>query len=82
LQKGEGIFLWVDIVSKKMKILCCDMMAESQTSLTRKATIARQGHDKHVSIAINQHATMEELLEVVFSVWSMLRLYSEAQRKS
>jgi hypothetical protein len=37
---------------------------------------ARQWHGKHVSAAMNNHATIEELLEVVFSIWSMPRLYS------
>jgi hypothetical protein len=41
--------------------------------------IARQQHGKHVSAAKNQHSTIEELLEVVFSVWSVPRLYSEDQ---
>jgi hypothetical protein len=36
---------------------------------------ARQRHDKHVSTAMNQQATTEELLEAVFSVWSSLRLH-------
>jgi hypothetical protein len=40
-----------------------------------------QGRGKQISIAANQHATTEELLEMVFSVWSVLRLYSEAQRE-
>jgi hypothetical protein len=43
---------------------------------------ATQWHGKHVSTAMNQKATIEELLEVVFSVWSALRLYSEDQQKS
>jgi hypothetical protein len=29
--------------------------------------------------AKDMHATMEELLEAVFSVWFMLRLYNESQ---
>jgi hypothetical protein len=41
--------------------------------------IARQWCDKHVSTAMNKHAAVEELLEVVFSMWYMLRLYNEHQ---
>jgi tellurite resistance protein len=37
---------------------------------------ARQQHGKHVSVATNKHAAIEELLEVVFSIWSSPRLYS------
>jgi hypothetical protein len=33
-----------------------------------EATIARQQHDKHVSAAVNQHAAIEELQAVMFSV--------------
>jgi hypothetical protein len=36
----------------------------------------RQGHGKHVSTPMNKHATIEELLEVVFCTWSMPRLHS------
>jgi hypothetical protein len=39
--------------------------------------IARQWHGKHISTATNEHATIEELLETVFSVWSMPRLQNE-----
>jgi hypothetical protein len=33
-----------------------------------QAAIARQRQCKHVSVAMNQHMTIEKLLEVVFSV--------------
>jgi hypothetical protein len=46
-----------------------------------EVAIATQWHDKHVSTAMNQQATIEELLEVVFSVWSALRLYGEDQQQ-
>jgi hypothetical protein len=36
---------------------------------------------KHVSAATNQHATKEELLEAVFSIRSVPRIYSEDQRE-
>jgi NTP pyrophosphatase (non-canonical NTP hydrolase) len=32
---------------------------------------------KNMSVPMDTHATTEELLEVVFSIWFMLRLYSE-----
>jgi hypothetical protein len=31
----------------------------------------------NVSVAMNQHATIAKLLEVVFTVWSTLRLHSK-----
>jgi hypothetical protein len=37
---------------------------------------ARHQCGKHISAAMNQHATIEELLESLFSVWSMPRLYN------
>jgi hypothetical protein len=46
-----------------------------------EAAIARQQDSKHVSAAMNQDATTEELLEVVYSVQSVLRLYNEDQWK-
>jgi hypothetical protein len=45
------------------------------------AAIARQQRRKQVSAATNRHATIEELLEVVFSLWCMQRLYSEDQQE-
>jgi hypothetical protein len=39
-----------------------------------ESAIAKQWHSKHVSMAMNQRATVEERLEVVFSVWAALRL--------
>jgi hypothetical protein len=37
--------------------------------------------DKHVSLVIDMHATIQELFEEVFSMWSMPRLYSESHRE-
>jgi hypothetical protein len=34
-----------------------------------EAAIGRQRRGEHISAATNQHATTEELLEAVFSVW-------------
>jgi hypothetical protein len=46
-----------------------------------EVVIARQQSGKHVSTVINQNTTTEELLEVVFSVWYMPKLYSEDQHE-
>jgi hypothetical protein len=44
------------------------------------AAVARQWcSKKHVSAAVNQHATIEELLVVVFLMQSVPRLYSKEQ---
>jgi hypothetical protein len=42
-----------------------------------EVVVARQCHSKHVSAATNQHTTTEEWLEVAFSMWYALKLYSE-----
>jgi hypothetical protein len=39
--------------------------------------VPRQWHGKHVSTATGTSETIEELWEVLFSVWSMPRLYNE-----
>jgi hypothetical protein len=44
------------------------MTAERRTNGTRREVNARQQHGKTFSAAINQQATIEELLEAVFSV--------------
>jgi hypothetical protein len=51
----------------KLMFLYCDMTAESRNSLTRRGAIARQRRGKTVSAATNQHATIDELWESVFS---------------
>jgi hypothetical protein len=43
--------------------------------------IARQQRSKHVSMAMNQHVTVKELLEVMFSEWSTPWLYNEDQQQ-
>jgi hypothetical protein len=43
------------------------------------AAIARRQRGKDFSAATNQPATMDELLEAVFSVWSAPRIYSDDQ---
>jgi hypothetical protein len=60
-----------------MMLMICDMTAESQNSGTRR----RKRGGKHVSTATNQHGTREELLEDVFPVRALPRLYSEAQQQ-
>jgi hypothetical protein len=46
-----------------------------------KTSITRQQHDKHVPTVTDNYTTVEELLEAVFSMWSVLRLYKENQRE-
>jgi hypothetical protein len=46
-----------------------------------EAAIARKRCGKNGPAATNQHATIEELFEAVFSVWYAPRLYSEDQRE-
>jgi hypothetical protein len=43
----------------------------------QETAIGRQYHGKHVSAAVNQHATVEELLEAVFSIPYAPRLCNE-----
>lgn len=43
--------------------------------------IVRQWLGEHVSAATHQHATVNEMLEAAFSLWSALRLHSEDQRE-
>jgi hypothetical protein len=50
---------------------------ESCNSERKEAAIATQRCGKHVSVSRNKHSTIEELLEVVFSLWSVLRLCSK-----
>jgi hypothetical protein len=45
-----------------------------------EVTVARQQRSKHAPTATDMHATIEELLEGVFSVQSILRLYNKDQR--
>jgi hypothetical protein len=41
--------------------------------------VARQCLGEHIAMATNTLETILELQEVVFSMWSTLRLYNEAQ---
>jgi hypothetical protein len=56
------------------------MTAETWNSGKREVAIAMQQHSEHVSAAMNQHATTEELPEV-FSVWSTPKLYSKDEQE-
>jgi hypothetical protein len=44
-----------------------------------EADIATQRRGKHSPAAMNQHATTQEMLEALFSVWSTPTLYIEDQ---
>jgi hypothetical protein len=46
-----------------------------------EVAIARPWCGNDLSTATNQHAIIEELLEVVFSVWFAVRQYSKDQRE-
>jgi hypothetical protein len=45
------------------------------------AAIAMQRCGKHISAAVNEYATVEELLEAVFSMQSVPRLYRKNQQE-
>jgi hypothetical protein len=51
---------------------------KARTVEPEEMIIARQWFGKHVPVAMNIHTT--ELLEVVFSMQSMPRLYNEDQQ--
>jgi hypothetical protein len=46
-----------------------------------KTAVIRQRFGKHVSVAMNKHATIEEPPEVVFSMRSGSRSYNGEQRE-
>jgi hypothetical protein len=58
------------------------MTPERLNSGVRRDTIARQLLDSHLSAAVNMQATIEELLEAAFFLWSMLRLYSKGHEET
>jgi hypothetical protein len=47
-----------------------EKLLEAVFSVVHANTVARQWRGKHISAAIIQHSTIEELLEMVFSAWS------------
>jgi hypothetical protein len=57
------------------------MMAKSQNSGTMEVTNAMQQSSKYISAAIKQYAKPEELLDVMFSVWYVPKLYGEGQQE-
>jgi hypothetical protein len=54
------------------------MTAETRLAERMDVVTGKQQHSKHITTATNQHATTEELLEIIFSMWSMPLLYNEA----
>jgi hypothetical protein len=51
----------------------------ARTLKPAETAVARERLRKHiVSAAKREHATMEELLEMVFSVWFVLKVYKES----
>jgi hypothetical protein len=59
----------VDLPMCYILYIFCDMITET-------STVAGQRLDKHLSAATDTHATIEELLDTVFSMRSVPRLYS------
>jgi hypothetical protein len=53
---------------------------KNRNSGARKEGRCYVATDKHVSLAMDTQATIEELLEVVFSMRSVLRLHSKNNR--
>jgi hypothetical protein len=48
---------------------------------TEETAVAKQRINKHVSAPTDTHTTTDELLEAVFYVRAVLRLYSEGHRQ-
>jgi hypothetical protein len=61
----------------KFTFLYCDITAKRQNSEGEEMVIAREWLNKHAPAATDMHITMEELLHVVFPMWSLLRLFVE-----
>jgi hypothetical protein len=70
-------YYWFVIEIKNL--VYCDMMAKSQSRGMNENSCCYAKDGQHVSTAMNQHTTIEEMLEVVFFMLSMLRLYNEDQ---
>jgi hypothetical protein len=58
----------------------CDMKARTARIVGPEAPVVRPWLNKLVSIAMNQHTSTKELLETVFSMRSMPRLYIEDEQ--
>jgi hypothetical protein len=57
-----------------MRLLKAGMMEPKVTA------IPMQWHAKNLPARMDLHATIEELLKAVFSMWPMLRLHNESIR--
>jgi hypothetical protein len=47
---------------------------KARSAEQKETTVARERLGKHVPVATDTQATIEELLEAVFSMWSVPRL--------
>jgi hypothetical protein len=56
---------------------CMIIKYQNVTPEPEKTSVASQYHGKHVSVATNTHATIEEPQEAVFYTHSVLRLYNQ-----
>jgi hypothetical protein len=52
------------------------MISKARIVESEETAVTRQRLGKHIPAATNTHATMEELLDMVFSVQSVLMLYN------
>jgi hypothetical protein len=52
-----------------------------QEQAKQATSMRRHLPDKHVPMATDTYGTIEEMLEAVFYIWSVLRLYNECQQK-
>jgi hypothetical protein len=57
------------------------MRAESRNSGKNKVAIARKRRGEHMTAATNKHSKIEELLDTLFSMRFMPKLYGEHHRK-
>jgi ribosome-interacting GTPase 1 len=64
-----------------MYIYIVTWLLKAGKCLQEEAHIVRQRRGKYFFVAMNQQSTIEELLEAMFSVRSVLRLRSEDQRE-
>jgi hypothetical protein len=62
----------ISVGNSSPKIFC----SESWNNGKKEIAIAKQQRSKHIPTTINKYAITEELLEAVFSIQSMTRLYS------
>jgi hypothetical protein len=55
---------------------------KARTVEVEKVAVAKYRGGKHISTATDGDEKIEEPLEVVFSLWSMPRLYTEGQQQA